>query len=334
MTACPVALLIPTVHHRAPLFRRALRHLSASRFAGPVVVSDHSPQHQRSAVAAAVAQHGELDITLLAHPPELHFLGRLAACARAVRTPYVHLHADDDFLVVPLLEKLAGRLDRDPGCAAAMGINVNASLKTWELLPLRKHAIEDAQPFDRLLAQLEAYSSALYALRRREELADTFDFAAARCPDVQFWQYLESCVAALDGRLAVLPELHYVRGIHEAKWSTTLVRERSPDHFPQLILQPHFHPRLAAFRAALVEACAARKAVVNSAALDDGLIHLLNRGLATMGLPARRTAAGEGAAHEAVLQAQLADPASAAAGAMRRIFELEAATRQDSMGTR
>jgi len=283
-----VTLMIPTVHHRARLYARALRHLTRSEFRGPIVVSDHSPPEHSGAIADITARHGELDVRVLRHAPDTHFLHRLRLCATAAQTPYVHLHADDDFLVIATLQRLVGEMDRRAGCAAAMGINLHL-FDTGEVSPLTKGAIEQAGAFDRLIAQLESFSSALYALRRREELIATFSFTVDRCPDVQFWQYLESCLAAVSGSIAVVDDLHYVREIHAGKWSATLVRERSPEHFPYLILSPEFSPRLAAFRSALLAACAARGVTVDAGRLEVALIHLLHRGFLAMGLPEQST---------------------------------------------
>ena len=317
-----MTLIIPTVHHRASLYARALRHLSISGFRGPIVVSDHSPLEHCEAIPEATRRQGELDIKVLCHAPNAHFLARLMACATAAQTPYVHVHADDDFLVVVTLDRLVREMERSADCVAAMGVNLHVQLDNGDVLPLRKTAIHGSDPFDRLVAQLERFSSVLYALRRREELISNFSFTVDRCPDVQFWQYLESCLAAIRGPIAVLDELHYVREIHPGKWSTTLFKERSPEHFPYLILSPEFQPRLAAFRRALVAACEASGARVDMDKLDAGLIHLLHRGLGAMGLPEPHAAetAPPWSAVLSALQAGPAYPEHPAVTELRRIF--------------
>ncbi|HKC43458.1 MAG TPA: TIGR00180 family glycosyltransferase [Burkholderiales bacterium] len=318
-----VTLIIPTVSHRAALYARALRHLGRSGFPGPIIVSDHSPPGQFDAIAEVTERHAELNIKVLRHTPDAHFLTRLILCAAAAETPYVHLHADDDFLVLATLERLIGEIEGADDCVAAMGINLHASLDSREIFPLVKSAIPYPRPFDRLMAQLECYSSVLYALRRRDELMSTFSFTVERCPDVQFWQYLESCVASIRGRVAVRDDLHYVRGLHGDKWSATLVRERSPDHFPYLILSAEFHPRFSAFRAALVAACEAHGVTADPAKLEGGLIHLLHRGFGAMGLPRRNTAETGSATNAAWagLQQKLRDPATPEAIELKCIFE-------------
>src|SRR5262245_60438455 len=106
MSSAPlVTLIVPTVHHRAALFARTLRYLEAIGWRSPVVVSDHSPQPHAGVIADA-ARRCSLELRLLRHPPEMHFLERLADCARQAATPYVHLHADDDFVVPATLDKL------------------------------------------------------------------------------------------------------------------------------------------------------------------------------------------------------------------------------------
>jgi hypothetical protein len=197
----------------------------------------------------------------------------------------VHLHADDDFVVRSTLKLLIAEMQQRPDLAAAMALNVHVTIDTGELTMLPKTELQQSKPFDRLVGQLQTYSSVLYALRRREEFIESLSFAVERCPDVQFWQYLESCVAVLSGTIAVLEDLHYVREVHSAKWSASLTSERLPDHFPYLILSPEFSPRVAAFREALLAACEARGIPVDRGTIDAGLVHLLHRGLGAMGLP-------------------------------------------------
>ena len=314
-----VTLIVPTVHHRAALYSRTLRYLSGIGLRLPIVVSDHSPEEHAGVIAEATRKHPGLDLKLLRHAPGLHFLTRLAQCAQAAQTPYVHLHADDDFIVPATLDRLVDAMQRSPACSAAMGVNLHVQFAKGQVTVLPKRTIPQAAAFERLVSQLESYSSVLYALRRRDELIATFAFTVERCPDVQFWQYLESCVAALRGPLVVADELHYVRSVHDQKWSAMLKRERSPDHFPYLILSDAFPRRLAAFRAALLEACPG----ADAARLDAGLLHLLQRGFAAMGLPKKTAGSPGDAATETAAKAMLArvqnlqDPAGKA---LQRIF--------------
>jgi hypothetical protein len=118
----------------------------------------------------------------------------------------------------------------------------------------------------------------------------------------------------------VLEEIHYVREQHLEKWSATLVRERSSDHFPYLMLSTEFTPRVAAFRAALIEVCGDRGISVDETALDDGMVHLLYRGIGTMGLPSKRFATTDPTAAASRIEARFADKTDSATVALTRIF--------------
>ena len=284
-----VTLIVPTVHHRAELFLQTLKYFSHLGWRGPIIVSDYSPQEHLGTISGLVNQHSDLNVGLRVDPPEAHFLARLAGCAQDARTDYVHLHADDDFLVFATLSHLHDFMESNPGCAAAMGVNIQLTVASQGIAVLTKTGSSQPDPFNRLLSRLEKFSSVLYALRRRSEFIDSVFYAQARCPDVQFWQYLETCQTVLSGTIAVMDHLHYVRKRHEKQWSNQLAQERSPDHFPHLILSPNFQPRVAAFGTALIDACTTRGIAVDHGALDDGLIRLLHRGFGAMGLPQRRT---------------------------------------------
>jgi glycosyltransferase domain-containing protein len=315
-----VTLIIPTLHSRAALFDRVLRYLSKAGFLCPVIVSDHSPPQHLNVIADIVKRHDKLDLKLLQHSPDIHFLERLTLCANEAGTPFVHLHADDDFLIRRTLISLIEVMKTTPRRAAAMGLNAHIQIATGGLQILAKSPVEEANPFLRLIAQLESYSSVLYALRRREEFIATMSFAVTRCPDVQFFQYLESCVAVLSGSIAVIDQLHYVRDAHPGKWSSTLVRQQSPEHFPYLILSPDFTARVAAFRDALIEACRVRNIAADTKAIDNGLIHLLYRGFGAMGLPEKRAAGKDVAQHlNARFSARMSDANDPTRGELERI---------------
>jgi len=315
-----VTLIIPTVHQRAALFARVLRYLESAGFRCPIIVTDHSPEPDLHVIAGIVKQQGKLDLRLLQHSPDIHFLDRLMLCAQAAETPFVHLHADDDFLIRSAMVALVEGMEKKQNCAAAMGLNAHLRFATGELTIGPKSAIDYAEPFLRLVAQLENYSSVLYALRRRDEFISSMSFAVSRCPNVQFFQYLESCVAVLAGSITVIDQLHYVRETHAGKWSMGLVRERSAEHFPYLILSPHFSERVAAFRAALIEACETRNIAADTKLIDNGLIHLLYRGLAAMGLPERRAAGADTAQQvSARFAARMSDPKDPARIELERI---------------
>src|SRR5262245_28995411 len=93
-----VTLIIPSVYHRARFVDRVLYYLSDSGLQCPIVVTDHSPQEHAGVIGEIVKRQKDLDIALLRHPTGMHFLERLSDCATVAQTPFVHLHADDDFL--------------------------------------------------------------------------------------------------------------------------------------------------------------------------------------------------------------------------------------------
>lgn len=314
-----VTLIVPTVSTRQELFARVLRYFSACRLQYPIVVSDHSPDEDSAVVKSLVARHPDLNLKLIQHPPEMHFLERLIDCARQSDTPYVHLHADDDFVIPETLQKLTALMDARQSCAASMGLNIN-TISTSKFKPINKLPIDQARPAHRLIAQLENYSSALYALRRREEFIRSLYFAVTRCPDVQFWQYLESCASVLEGEVHVIDDLHYVRQSHEKKWSGTLVREKSREHFPYLMTNPLFSNRVTAFRSALIEACAARGFSIPDDVLDGAIFHLLLRGQQVMGLPPKQFATKDAAVINK-LQELLNKPGNSTNKSLARILD-------------
>ena len=320
-----VTLIIPTTHTRRHLFERTLEFLSAGNCPLRIIVSDHRPPRFSGVVADLLRRYPSLQTDYRQHPEDLHFLLRLSDCARVAETPLVHLHADDDFLAPGALPALI-EVMADRTTAAAMGINIHVSAKTGHVSISRKGEVRQPSPVDRLIAQLEAFTSVLYALRRRDEFITTLEFSASRCPDVQFWQYLESCLTALAGNIAVIDQLHYIRTTHEDKWSASLFHGLSPEHFPYLLLAPDFSAKLQRFRDAILEATRTASVQPDPVALDNGLIHLFHHGFTAMGLPkaqwGRDHIATRHAAQEQALRQLFGDAGQPDTQAMQFILEL------------
>src|SRR5262245_39924829 len=120
-----VTLIIPSVYHRARFIDRVMYYLSDSGLQCPIVLSVNSPREHTGVINDIVKRQRGLDVTLLVHPTGMHFLKRLSDCATVAQTPFVHLHADDDFAVRPTFNLLIAEMQRRPELAAAMGLNVH-----------------------------------------------------------------------------------------------------------------------------------------------------------------------------------------------------------------
>ena len=300
-------LIVPSVHSRAALLNRALTHLEAQQFRGEIIVSDHSPRDRLDVLRDVVARHGALRMLMLEHDPEWHFLERLADCAEACSGEYVAVHADDDFMFVEALQECAHFLEAHPDYAAAKGRMLFFRLADGERRALSKHAgFARAEPESatRLMRHLANFNATLYAVHRRAQFIDAYRRALAHTSNVIFWQYLASCFTILQGKLQVLESAFYYRIDNPAGWRATLVRERSREHWPTLILAPQFPALLQAFIGGLRQGLTSAGARIDGqleASVEDATIWLIRRALC--GMVEHEAAAADGAFLERVATA-------------------------------
>jgi glycosyltransferase domain-containing protein len=278
------ALIVPSVHSRAALLDRALTHLEAQRFPGEIILSDHSPRDRLDALREVAARHGGLRVLVLEHDPAWHFLERLTDCADSCDSEYVAVHADDDFMFVDAMAECTDFLEAHPDYAAAKG----RMLFFKPIGPLSKHegfTRAEPDPAKRLIRHMANFNATLYAVHRRAQFIEAYRAALSHTSNVVFWQYLASCITILQGKLQVLERAYYYRLDHEEGWRSALVRQRSREHWPMLILAREFPRLLGEFtygiRAALSRAGVRIDAELE-AMLEGAYVWLIRRGLCRM----------------------------------------------------
>jgi len=296
-----LSLILPSVAGRGALFERALRHLAACKVRWPVLVTDHSAPERAGELAAIAARYPQLDLKILRHAPEAHFLERLVNCARAAGTQYVALHADDDFMFPAGAEACIEYLDAHPDYAACKGRMAAFSVakpppgvSEWAELGTeaqgqavthigRTRAEDDLAA--RLLNHVANFNPTLYAVHRREVFIDAYGRAREINENVIFWQYLASCLTLSRGKLRTLDEPYYLRLDNATGWRSQLIARRDPSHWPFLALAPDFSAQLAQFRSTLAELLLApgNAALEREALLDEACIWLLRRALCGSG---------------------------------------------------
>ena len=304
-----VTVVIPTVAHRAHHMRAALQHLSDCALSAQIVVSDHSESNQLGVIAELVKSFPTLNIRILQHDPSLHFLERLSDCAERSSTPYVVVHADDDFMMPDALHECEEFLNQNPDFVACQGriffFRLERPRKSTPS-PQRLLSRIESTAADRLAAHCANFTPTLYALTRREAFAKANRQALRYTDNVIFWQYLSSCNLVSLGKLGILDWLYYLRLDNPNGWRATLVREGDPTHWPYLIAAPDFSSELGRFKqglAACMDQIAERDRVI-----DKACIGLIQR------------AFSKGTVHEAAefaLQTQLLEEGNRATAILR-----------------
>jgi glycosyltransferase domain-containing protein len=288
-------LVVPTLDG-TPFLRRTLEHLREIGYPGLIVIADDSSGPHRTFVAAVPAAFPELWLEVHEYAPGTRFLPKLLATFERLRSRYVMLCAQDDFVVPAGLEALVAALDGDPGLVAARGRVARFSLHRTgpegaARVELHRHPMReylDADPVRRVLDHVRDFAPALYSVHRRDAFARSLRLTDERTQNVIFFQYLSSCITAFLGRIECLDTLYYVRQRHAQSWAARLGRDY--EHWPRLIAAPGYSRYYQEFRQAVLELLGQRDADADAlgTALDDAYVELVRRSLCNVGAPNAR----------------------------------------------
>ena len=278
-----LSLIVPSVAGREVFFERALRHFAECAVRWPVLVTDHSGPGRDRNLAAVAARYPALDLRLILHPPEMHFLERLARCAEAARTDYVVVHADDDFMMPAAIEASIAFLEAQPGfgaCKGRMAFFTMADDGEARVGRSDGRTRAEETPAARVIRHVASFTPTLYAVHRCELFIESCRRAIAVTTNVTFWQHLASCITVARAKLKTLDDVYYLRLNNEIGWRAQLMARRDPSHWPYLAVAPELSRELTAFKQALLELVggdALRDAL--AAELDDACLWLLRRAL-------------------------------------------------------
>jgi glycosyltransferase domain-containing protein len=255
------ALIVPTFQG-TPFLKRTLDYFRHVGFRGQVVLSDNSTHGHRDFVCECVQRYPDLRIDIHLFPAEIRFLDKMVATCERIGAPFVMLHAHDDFLVPDAVEQcvgvLADRADysvargRVAMFALSRGSGEHAGKIGMSRVPHPMRGYEQDDSVERVIKHIERYASTFYSVHRREQLMESFRITEAATKNVIFFQYLSSCISALNGKIWCSDELFYVRQGHEDSWSGSL-RKGNYEAWPMLITSSDFSRYYQEFRGTLVD---------------------------------------------------------------------------------
>ena len=153
------------------------------------------------------------------YTPNLTYTQKIEVILKEVKTPYVVMCADDDFIIEEAVLKCVSFLDEHPDFTVAQGTCIKynkASIQKqkveFELLyPPVSFDNESAAPLERLEKMFENYRSVLYAVHRTEVLRKAFKNAATAIKNLYLNEYLTAVVPIIAGKYKELPCLYQIR---------------------------------------------------------------------------------------------------------------------------
>ncbi len=223
-----VTLVIPT-RNRRELLRRQLGYYRQVGFAGDILVADSTEQAGFQVTSHCVSEFSGYLSVRHYHLPELSFAGAIRGLTREVRTPYVAVIPDDDFLIPSGIVQCADFLDSDDGYIAAHGLGIlidSGDGGTDHIRAAgyyRQPVLLDDLASDRVINHLGDYSVVLFSTHRTAIWARVFDATPSAkdnslCCDRSFSDELLQCaLTAAYGKVAQINCLYLVRQVHEMR---------------------------------------------------------------------------------------------------------------------
>ncbi len=290
------SLVVPT-YNGTPFLRRALDYLRETGFQGQIVLSDNSAPEPRAYVQGCAADYPELSIQVYAYPEATRFLDKLVDTLKQLPSRCVMLHAHDDFFIPQETDACVQFLEAQPAYSVARGLVARvrfernprmgpSSPPELRVSMQSMRSYEQDDPLERLIDHVAQFTPTFYSVHRRTNLIECYALTEAATQNVIFFQHLFSAIAALQGKIHTSEWLYYVRQGHPRSWSQTLFDSGDYEHWPRLIVSPHYSRYYGEFRRALCDLAAQRFGADPAAfgsRLDDASISLIRRGFCQVG---------------------------------------------------
>lgn len=234
----PDCTVVIITHERPRYLERCVRWFVEADF--PVVVADSSRQEWQSALRANPAVHymnraGGLEV----------FIAKLKAALAEVRTPYVALCDDDDFLMPEGIGESIAFLKTHPDYSFCAGY-------TYMFQPFRRRLVVRPLPYnldvssDSWIDRVEAVGHAYYGVTPVGVTRAAFDFLARQDfsenipAGIGFIEFCLAAYVARRGKLKQLPVLYHMReygaaAVTEGSRPATIASHMVPDFFRNLL---------------------------------------------------------------------------------------------------
>ncbi|KKW19659.1 MAG: hypothetical protein UY63_C0008G0019 [Parcubacteria group bacterium GW2011_GWA2_51_10] len=217
--------VIPT-YNRIGCLARHLRYLKRQNWKAPILIADSSlPEKVRENAAIIKEFKDALDISHLVLSDRTAVYTKLGKALQEVRTPFVALCADDDFLVPSAIEAATLFLRDHSDYSAACGRTVVFFPDSEKLHIAPRRSITQDDPAERLTELLRDFMGILWGIYRTPDCIAAISGAEAHATQsfeggmaYRFPELYAGCILALRGKIVMIPRLLSVRetpGTHE-----------------------------------------------------------------------------------------------------------------------
>ncbi|MDN3657161.1 TIGR00180 family glycosyltransferase [Ferruginibacter paludis] len=207
-----ISIIIPT-HNRHGYLTRILEYYSLTDIS--LFVADSTAKPYDINLAS-----GKLDRVHYFHLPQKSLTGKIAFILEKVRSPYVVMCADDDFIIPEALLKCISFLKDNEAFSSAMGNTicykkVPGACEKIDFLAMYTDRLsyrsQEEDPFKRLQQFFHSYRTIFCAVHRTDILKQAFRDAEQWIRNLFLNEYITAIYPLVKGHIIELPFLYQVR---------------------------------------------------------------------------------------------------------------------------
>ncbi|MFN0116720.1 MAG: TIGR00180 family glycosyltransferase [Elusimicrobiota bacterium] len=222
----PVTIIVSSFN-RPQFLRKLCLYFIGQEEKFPVLFGDASYTEKKQSVQA-IAEEFKMETRFSFHDFESGYplYPLLFELLKKVKTPYVMLLADDDFVATDFLPIGIDFLDKEPSYSLVHGNSLIAIVSsndipqsTQQYSQLEQHADDR---LDRLINHLGAYSTTAFSIHRTDQMLKNFAYLINLKTDHRFSEVLESCLSVVQGKVKKMDNLFLVRRMHPQQDSVQL----------------------------------------------------------------------------------------------------------------
>lgn len=211
-----ITLIVPT-HNRPHFLRRLLHFLDQRDFKSSIFITDSSRDEMAHDNDTLVALYRSR-LSIRYQHTNVSFGAKCIYAIDAVKTPFTVFCADDDFLMPDSAQRCVEFLKQhaDYNCAAGIWVQVEAN-RDNRCSQIRCDQIDDTDATRRFQKLAKNWFSNFYSVYRTETLARAWRVAgnASDYDNARIFLELMLChLGAIYGKMAVLPQPHYLFELH------------------------------------------------------------------------------------------------------------------------
>jgi glycosyltransferase domain-containing protein len=205
-----ITVLIPTYNRENKLIN-LIDYYKIYNFPFKIIILDSSSTDLSFFSSEKLKEYA--NITYIKYDKEIFLTNKIHEGLKLVKTKYVVLNADDDYLVPESVIKSVNFLMNNSEFSFCQGLyisfkEIKKETLEWRKVYLNMCTIDFQKPSDRLLYFLPNYFTIFYGVYRTELLLSNFYSTIKYTDDLRFFELLPAMLTAIAGKIKIIDDLY------------------------------------------------------------------------------------------------------------------------------